>query len=106
MAGRRGWDGDIEEKEAGVVLSLGPGGKASFDGPRVPGLPRDLTLTESQKWKRKDEPPAKATRELPGRSGMGMRLDFFDEPSLRGCSGVLGNFVMRSPLKTVQREPR
>lgn len=72
MAGRRRWDGDIEEKEAGVVLSLGPGGKASFDGPRVPGLPRDLTLTESQKWKRKDEPPAKATRELLGRSGMGM----------------------------------
>lgn len=23
--------------------------EASFDGPRVPGLPRDLTLTESQK---------------------------------------------------------
>lgn len=55
-----GGGGDKRAKDGGDIEMEGGGrdrgenrgsGKreASFDGPRVPGLPRDLTLTESQK---------------------------------------------------------
>lgn len=43
--------------------------EASFDGPRVPGLPRDLTLTESQKQKRKGEARLKRYDERAERRG-------------------------------------
>lgn len=42
--------GDIEMEDGGDGRrARGKEREASFDGPRVPGLPRDLTLTESQK---------------------------------------------------------
>ncbi|KOC71232.1 hypothetical protein WH47_00912 [Habropoda laboriosa] len=54
--------GDIEEK--GEERQRGrEREKHPSTGPRVPGLPRDLTLTENQKWKRKDEPLAKTIPE-------------------------------------------
>lgn len=49
---KRAKDGGDIEMEGGGDGGRGAGGKereASFDEPRVPGLPRDLTLTESQK---------------------------------------------------------
>lgn len=45
---KRAKDGGDIEMEGGRS-ARGKEREASFDGPRVPGLPRDLTLTESQK---------------------------------------------------------
>lgn len=46
---KRARDGGDIEMEGGGRGARGKEREASFDEPRVPGLPRDLTLTESQK---------------------------------------------------------
>ncbi|KZC07861.1 hypothetical protein WN55_09847 [Dufourea novaeangliae] len=105
--------GDIETKKKVAWTSAGGGGgaverEASFDGPRVPGLPRDLTLTESQKWKRKDEPGLKRYRSSLARDKGLQTLSIYRDSRIKVSVGFLENTPYdegdRTDWKTLQWE--